>query len=695
MTNTANLGKVAFSWKGAWSSATTYYEQDVVSKNGSTYVCVATTNSLNVDPTSAGNSDWEVFATGVDAVATGNNGIIYSDGTSLQTLPAGSANQVLKINSSGVPEWSTTTYRSGMRVKQLWDNTRALYRKNMVLMEDNLLKAWGYGGHYQLGLGSNTNNKSYPTRVAFPKGFAGVKEIPNKQGISPHPAGLIVEKDITVVDDGGQDKFAIDGTTAPTQTLTKGTTYKFDVSDSSVAGHPLSFKDGTGAAYTTGVTSSGTAGQAGAYVQIAIPLDAPDDLRYTCTTHGDVMGNTISTVEASGWYKKTWGVDYAYCSWCVDKAGNLWTWGANTFGVLGRGDNSRNDIPTNISDISGNSINGKTVDYVAFPSGTGYSYSGMWIVCTDGSLHYCGYNGHGQSGQGNTNNTYNTVEISTLFYDQVQVVAGSVNYPYVITLDEQGVLRFVGYSGYNTNGMNATNASIPTTITLGNNANGDPLKVAQIMCVAPRGVWIKDSLGDIYNWGHDSTSGWLGRGSTSPKTVGLVMSHSTANIIEIVHSGNDAGYSDASYMLADDGTVYASGYNGHGALGNGNTTSSNSYAAMNSLPTTAGQRIKYMVASGSNGYPFWMGLTEDGKVYACGYNGNGALALGDATNRSTPTEVPLSLTCTDIAPVGYSSEQGMSFLFEDGSMAQSGYGGDSQLPDDDSETSYVAQTVIF
>lgn len=695
MTNTANLGKVAFSWKGAWSSTPTYYKQDVVSKNGSTYVCVATTSSINVDPTSAGNTDWEVFATGVDAVATGNNGIIYSDGTSLQTLAAGSANQVLKINSSGVPEWSTTTYRSGQRVKQLWDNTRQVYRKNMVLMEDDLLKTWGYGGHYQLGLGANTNDKSYPTRVAFPKGFTGVKEIPNKHGVSPHPVGLIVDKAITVVDDNGQNKFAIDGTTAPTQTLTKGTTYKFDVSDSSVATHPLSFKDGTGAAYTTGVTTSGTAGQAGAYVQIAIPLTAPDSLRYTCTTHGDIMGNTITTVEAAGWYKKTWGMDYAYASWCVDKSGNLWTWGANTYGVLANGANGRNDIPTNVSAITGNSINGKTVDYIAFPSGTGYSYSGMWIVCTDGSLHYVGYNGHGQSGQGNTNNTYNTVEITTLFYDQVQVVAGSVNYPYVLTLDEQGVLRFIGYSGYTTNGSNTTNASIPTNVVLGNNANGDPLKVAQIMCCAPRGVYIKDSLGDIYNWGHDSTSGWLGRGSTSPKTVGLVMSNSTANITHIAHTGNDAGYSDVTYMLADDGTVYASGYNGHGALGNGNTTSSNSFAAMNGLPTTAGQRVKYIVGSGSNGYPFFTALTEDGKVFSCGYNGNGGLGLGDATNRSTPEEVPLPLTCTDICATGYTSQQGILYLFEDGSLAQTGYGASNQMPDDDAETAYVAQTVLF
>jgi alpha-tubulin suppressor-like RCC1 family protein len=174
-----------------------------------------------------------------------------------------------------------------------------------------------------------------------------------------------------------------------------------------------------------------------------------------------------------------------------------------------------------------------------------------------------------------------------------------------------------------------------------------------------------------------------------------VFDATTANIIQIVQDGNDAGYASASYMLADNGTVYSAGYNSHGALGDGTTTNRTTYAVMNNLPTTAGQRIKYMVASGTNGYPYWHGLTEDGKVFTCGYNGNGALGVGDSTNRSTPLEVPMPLVCTDICAVGYSSEQGTAFLYEDGSMAQTGYGGDSQMPDDDAETAFTPQTVIF
>jgi uncharacterized protein YjbI with pentapeptide repeats len=91
--------------------------------------------------------------------------------------------------------------------------------------------------------------------------------------------------------------FVIDGTNNPVLTLRKGWTYTFDVSDASNSGHPLRFRTGTSTAYTTGVTTSGTAGNAGATVVFVVPDDAPSNLRYYCTAHGNSMGNTITVVE--------------------------------------------------------------------------------------------------------------------------------------------------------------------------------------------------------------------------------------------------------------------------------------------------------------------------------------------------------------------------------------------------------------
>jgi hypothetical protein len=100
---------------------------------------------------------------------------------------------------------------------------------------------------------------------------------------------------VTVVNDGG-NKYAIEGISgsAPTLSFARGNTYVFDLSDASNAGHPFAFRTSADASYTTGVTTTGTAGQAGAKVTIVVASDAPDSLKYYCTVHGNSMGNTIA-----------------------------------------------------------------------------------------------------------------------------------------------------------------------------------------------------------------------------------------------------------------------------------------------------------------------------------------------------------------------------------------------------------------
>ena len=110
---------------------------------------------------------------------------------------------------------------------------------------------------------------------------------------------------VTVVNDGG-NKYRIRGVTAPTLTFNRGNTYTFDLSDSSNSGHPLAFKDVLGNSFTSGVTTTGTAGTSGARVVIEVDGRTFSSLRYYCTVHGNAMGNTI-TVNYDATYVALYG----------------------------------------------------------------------------------------------------------------------------------------------------------------------------------------------------------------------------------------------------------------------------------------------------------------------------------------------------------------------------------------------------
>jgi len=115
---------------------------------------------------------------------------------------------------------------------------------------------------------------------------------------------------VTVENDGVGNVFVLDGTQKPPLTLFRGGVYTFNQSDATNTTHPIAFKSGS-ESYTTGVVSTGTPGEAGAQTVFTVANDAPDDLSYYCTVHGDYMGNTITVIENTGsgfvarWYDQS------------------------------------------------------------------------------------------------------------------------------------------------------------------------------------------------------------------------------------------------------------------------------------------------------------------------------------------------------------------------------------------------------
>jgi len=101
---------------------------------------------------------------------------------------------------------------------------------------------------------------------------------------------------------GTGNKFYINGEVSPVLYLQEGNTYIFDLSDSTNDTHQLAFStnpnNDPAATYTTGVTTTGTAGTSGAKVTIVVApvkkTGAPV-LFYYCTAHSG-MGNAAQTI---------------------------------------------------------------------------------------------------------------------------------------------------------------------------------------------------------------------------------------------------------------------------------------------------------------------------------------------------------------------------------------------------------------
>jgi len=104
---------------------------------------------------------------------------------------------------------------------------------------------------------------------------------------------------VTVDNASGSNKYLLDGEVAGNIQITPGVTYRFDMSDNSNSNHPFRFStvsDGThssGSQYTTGVTTNGTAGSAGAYVDIKADASTPDRLFYYCGNHSGMGGGLL------------------------------------------------------------------------------------------------------------------------------------------------------------------------------------------------------------------------------------------------------------------------------------------------------------------------------------------------------------------------------------------------------------------
>ncbi len=288
--------------------------------------------------------------------------------------------------------------------------------------------------------------------------------------------------------------------------------------------------------------------------------------------------------------------------------GTVWGTGRNNNGQLGDGTTTHRTTPVQVSGLSG---------ITAIAAGQNHSL----FLKNDGTVWATGYNGNGQLGDGTVTQRTTPVQVSGL--SGITAIAGG--FAHSLFLKSNGTVWATGFNAYGQLGDGT--AADKTT----------PVQVSGVSGITAIAVGVSHSLflkndGTVWVTGYNGY-GQLGDGTLANKTTPFQVSGLSG--ITAIAAGAVA---DHSLFLKTDGTVWATGRNSEGELGDGTVTQRTTPVQVSGL-----SGITAMAA----GQYHSLFVKNDGTVRATGYNTDGELGDGTTTNKSTAVQVsglPVSVT---------------------------------------------------
>ena len=231
---------------------------------------------------------------------------------------------------------------------------------------------------------------------------------------------------------------------------------------------------------------------------------------------------------------------------------------------------------------------------------------------------------------------YNVDDNELINYNQPQLILKGKNIEkissggsHTVALDEEGKVYAWGdnWSGQLGDGTTKEYSDIPICISDIPTNPLNKVKIKEISAGGSHTVAIAED-GKVYAWGYNS-DGQLGDGTNNKRNIPICISDISTNLINIkeISAGNYH-----TVALDEEGRVYAWGENYYGQLGDGTTNNSNIPMCISDIVTNLVNIRK--ISAGSY---HTVAIDENGKVYAWGHNSDGQ--LGDGTtnnNRNIP-----------------------------------------------------------
>jgi len=312
-------------------------------------------------------------------------------------------------------------------------------------------------------------------------------------------------------------------------------------------------------------------------------------------------------------------------------------WGDNAFGKLGDDTTAQRNKQVPVDTVDG-ALTGTLTNVTSMEGGQNHSLA----LKGDGTVYAWGHNGSGQlgngtSGDGTDSDTPVQVEDPsdpTSFLTGVIDVAAGSNHS--LALKSDGTVyawgrNFNGQLGYDPD---------PSTPSAVENQSDIPMQVSGLTDVTDVAAGMDHSLAvkddgttkTVWAWGLN-TYGQLGNGASGTATD---VNHVPAQVVDVGGSGSLTGVTSVaggglhSLALKGDGTVYAWGYNGSGALGDGTSTSPRTTPVQVQTRNQSGTLVPLAdVTSVAAGTEHSLALkSSGGTVWAWGNNNRGQLGLG-------------------------------------------------------------------
>ena len=296
--------------------------------------------------------------------------------------------------------------------------------------------------------------------------------------------------------------------------------------------------------------------------------------------------------------------------------GNVWSWGYTGFGLMGVGSQAvTQGVPARAKNSDGTTLAGV--------SGVSAGYLHTAVVKVDGTVWAWGNNQLGALGDGSTASRGNPVQVKDAlgipFTNAMQVSAGTY---FTLALKNDGTVWAWGWNTNRTLGDGTANTRLNPVPVLA--PGGGAFTGAMAVSAGNSHAMALRTDGTVWCWGSDNNVGLLGSGVTgitavTPVRVEVAPGVALANVVSIA-----AGWYH-SVAITSNGTAYAWGVNTNGTLGDGTTTSRSRPAVVKDL---SGNALTGIVAVAA-GNRFSMYMKSDGTVWASGINDIGQ--LGDNT----------------------------------------------------------------